>query len=246
MDVLTEIEASYEFAVALAWGDRREPLSAADGRKAIAYLKFAFENGITDGAVEIGNMYAAGRGVDRDREQARQWYGRALEAERSRADIYGLLGDACLYIEEPEGVRRSDDPEDVRRAGAYYEKGASAGDVRCLWQLGDRYFRGDDREQDYNKAFSFYSQSHQRLWEACSFDEEQVEADGSWPDLCLRLGRCYLHGFGVDADPAAAMQFLDDGDRACGIRLRDGDLSLAETRQELDREIEYLENNSCK
>src|SRR5215510_8853463 len=67
-----------------------------DGEAFERYRRLA-NGGITGAQLRLGWMYHAGRGVERDVEEARRWYRMAADANSSEAQLY--LGN-LFWIEQ--------------------------------------------------------------------------------------------------------------------------------------------------
>lgn len=59
----------------------------ASNRQSLAWLKKAAEAGFPIAQVELGEMYYAGQGVDRDREESRRWLEAAAQSNYTRARL---------------------------------------------------------------------------------------------------------------------------------------------------------------
>jgi len=83
--------------------------------------------------VQIGESYAAGKGVAQDLNQAAEWYRKAAD----KNEISGELHLATLYRDGGKGF-----PRDMEQAAAWYRKAADQGDVTAQATLGLLYSLG--------------------------------------------------------------------------------------------------------
>ncbi len=104
--------------------------------------------------VQVGDAYAAGKGVPReprqlaaDYKQAADWYRKAADQGNIAAQIH--LGD--LY-RDGRGVAR-----DMAQAVAWYRKAAEVGDAGAQGTLGLLYSVGMGVQQDYIEAYYWLS-----------------------------------------------------------------------------------------
>jgi len=94
-------------------------------RLAAAHYRIAAERGLDWGLYNLANLYATGRGVPRDAEQAFQLYRQA--AQLGHAKSMNLLG-RCY--EDGTGVTA-----DPAEAFVWYQRSAEAGDFRGQYSL---------------------------------------------------------------------------------------------------------------
>ena len=131
----------------------------------------------------IGLLYQLGETVPVDREQAEQWYQKAIVAGASNG--YFMLGQ-CYE----SGIGR---PQDFDRAAQTYQLGVDHGDDDCLYSLAACYRSGRGVPQDPHRAIELF---------------KRAAAVGS-VEAMLQLGRYYRSGRdGVEPNPEAAFDWF--------------------------------------
>ena len=83
--------------------------------------------------VQVGESYAAGKGVERDLKLAAEWYRKAAE----KGSVAGQIHLAELYRDGGQGFAR-----DMAQAAAWYRKAAEQGDAGAQGTLGLLYSIG--------------------------------------------------------------------------------------------------------
>ena len=115
---------------------------------AINYYHQAAAVGNTDGMASIGLLYQYGTGVEQSYDTALDWYRKVVEA----GDMDGWWLQGNVYQEM----------EDYAVAAACYEK-AAKGNGNCkypaIFELSKLYYRGDGREQNYERAVQLLNQA---------------------------------------------------------------------------------------
>ena len=99
---------------------------AEQNEQALALYRMAAEQGHPAGELGLGNMYAAGEGVEQSNEQALQWIRRAVEQGHTPA----ITHLAELY--ERGGLGLEPDPEEAKRL---WQKAAALGDEEAKARL---------------------------------------------------------------------------------------------------------------
>ena len=114
---------------------------AANGQvaDAIAAYRKAIDKGSSAAMVELGILYAAGSGVDKDEAQARQLFERAAAAGNPR----GVTRLTALSSSGTAGP-----PEDPAQARAMLMKAAEANSAEAQFQLGVMYAEGTGGPKD--------------------------------------------------------------------------------------------------
>ena len=95
--------------------------------------------------VEVGEDYAAGKGVARDYKLAAEWYRKAAE----KGDVAGEMHLAGLY-RDGGGKYFA---RDMAQAAEWYRKAAEQGDVTAQGILGTLYWLGQGVELSYPDAY---------------------------------------------------------------------------------------------
>ena len=94
--------------------------------------------------VQVGESYAAGKGVSQDLKQAAEWYRKAAE----KGAISGQLHMAALYRDGGKGF-----PRDMEQAADWYRKAAEQGDPTAQATLGLLYSIGQGVPHDDVEAY---------------------------------------------------------------------------------------------
>lgn len=94
----------------------------------------------------LGQMYRKGEGVEKNLQNALNWYRKAAEQE-SRLAQYNL---GWMY-DEGEGIERNLD-----QAISWYAKAARAGDQYAPFNIGALYFSGRDLPRDTENALFWF------------------------------------------------------------------------------------------
>ena len=140
-------------------------------------------SGDADVQLNLGTMYAEGRGVRQDYAQARHWFEKA--AAQGSAEAQYNLG---LLYDQGYGV-----PQDYAQARSWYEKAAVQGCDSAQFNLGLMYARGQGGRQDYAQARQWY---------------ERAAAQGH-AKAQNNLGVMYHEGEGVQQDYAQARRWFE-------------------------------------
>jgi len=117
----------------------------AVGMDAAAFRVVAGQ-GDADAQLQLGALYANGKGVPQDYAQAASWYRKA--ADQGNADAQLQLG--ALYF------RGTGVPQDYAQAAFWYRKAAEQGNVYAQLNLGVLYVLGKGERQNYAQAVSWY------------------------------------------------------------------------------------------
>ncbi|MBR5638469.1 MAG: SEL1-like repeat protein [Muribaculaceae bacterium] len=129
----------------------------------------------------LGICYDRGNGVERDINQALEWYRKAAEQGYARAQFN--LGNCYFY---GEGVEK-----DLKQSAVWYRKAAEQGDAIAQCCLGGYYYNGWGVEIDYKQAVEWFRKA-----------AEQGNADAQY-----NLGQCYNEGHGVIKDINQAVEW---------------------------------------
>ena len=105
------------------------------------------EQGDANARFQLGSMYADGRGLPEDDEEAVRWYQLAAE-----------LGDANAQFQLGSMYAAGDDvPEDGEEAVRWYRLAAEQGDVSAQLRLGLMYSTGQVVPEDIVLAYMWYN-----------------------------------------------------------------------------------------
>lgn len=145
-------------------------LASHDELAAAKYYEKACAQSYLNGCVDLGRMYAAGRGIARDEKKALQLF------EKSCQDGVGHpvgCNEAGFAYENAKGA-----PEDVKKAAVFYEHSCKAGVAAGCNNLGMLFALGKGIEKNDGKAAALFD-------EACS---KNLRAG------CVNLGELALAG----------------------------------------------------
>lgn len=162
---------------------RGERLCEQAPESAAAWYSLAAGQGHADAQYRLGDLYAAGRGLEPDDAQAAAWFEQAAGAGHAGAQY--RLGD--LYS-RGRGVG-----QDCEQAATWYRKAADQGDARARAALGALYCRGRGVPQDDFAAAAWFRMA-----------AEQGDARAQYD-----LGRLHRHGRGVLQDDRAAAGWFE-------------------------------------
>lgn len=163
--------------------------------KSFEWFVKAAAAGSTCSQIEVGDMYANGKGVEKDIQKALEWYTKAADAGETGA----LLKVADLYAE---------------MSVSYYQKAASSGITKAMEKLAEQYYRAGD----YVNAGTWYRKlndyGHYNLrvgncyYELKCYTEAikyyHIGANNRDAESLIALGKCYYLGHGVPMDKAKA------------------------------------------
>ena len=105
------------------------------------------EGGDAEAQNNLGAMYATGKGVAQDDQEAAKWF--RMSAEQGAAKGQSNLG---LMYEKGKGV-----PQDYKEAVKWYRKSAEQGYASAQYHLGVKYAKGKGVPQDYKEAYAWWS-----------------------------------------------------------------------------------------
>lgn len=160
------------------------------------------EKGDAHAMLEMGTFYYGGLlGFDQDFTKARYWYEKAADL----GDDWALcnLGYCYFYGRDVE--------IDYEKAYYYFLKSSHLNNPNALYKLGDMYFYGNQVEQDYDIAFYWYERAKYyaiEIMEGDHFITSEV-----YPNICHRLGICYMNGYGTELDLLEALTFFHVSER---------------------------------
>jgi TPR repeat protein/transglutaminase-like putative cysteine protease len=184
----------------------------------LLYSKSA-ARGVPVAQYNLGMFYYYGRGTKLDRGEALRWF--LAAAGSGVPEAMNFLG--IMFSESSEAI-------DNARSIAWFEAGATLGDMHASANLGDRYLHGSEgARQDYAKAYRHLSRAaemgHGGAQAGLAFlytEGKGIERDYSqahyWAGLSMVRGeregwlrRAILarHGFGMKKDVAQAIKLLE-------------------------------------
>jgi TPR repeat protein len=154
----------------------------------IKALAAAAADGDGQAMANLGFCYAQGQGVERDLEQAVDWYRKGAEAGDG-----GAMANLGVCYQQGQGIER-----DLEQAVDWYRKGAEAGNGRAMANLGFCYQQGQGVERDLEQAVDWYRKG-------------AAAGDGR---AMANLGVCYEQGHGVERDLEQAVDWYRKGAEA--------------------------------
>jgi len=156
-------------------------LEAYDERLALYWLKKAAEVGVPEAMNNLGQMYAIGKIVDLNYDEALNWYYKAAENNFPRAyrNIGAILREQKKYKEAFEAFTKGAELEDV----------SSMIDLSLMYETGNDYIT-----KNLNESFKW-------ILKASRYPYENREAQ-------YMLGEKYLLGIGVDIDEELAKYWI--------------------------------------
>lgn len=158
-------------------------LNFNDYEKGYEILKPLAEQGHARAQTQIGHLYHAGQGVERDYDRARYWYRQAADRGDARAQFHL----AKLYF-EGRGV-----PQDYRRAWRWFREAGERGYAPAQYRLGLMYELSQGVLQDYKKAARWYLEA----------------ARQGLPQAQFLLADLYYKGQGVERDIVQAHMWVN-------------------------------------
>jgi len=195
-----------------------------DFAEAISWYQMASDSGNIDGTCALGYFYLTGTGVTQDLDKALELFDAAIEGGSVNANVGKarvLLASLPLsYYEDEtsdealsyEDILSEDDSEeseeisdeDQELAKSIYDLFYQAqinGDVDGSYYLGYAYENGIGVNQDYTKAFDYYSRAAK--------SESTDLADQYAINLAnTAIGLLYINGYGVEANTETAIEYL--------------------------------------
>ena len=166
----------------VAYGDYASGLrsyQAGDYASAFAQWQPLAEHGDPKSQLELGVLYALGRGVPQDYAQAAVWYRRAAD----QGDAEARCGLGSLY-EHGHGVQ-----QDYGLAAVWYRRAADQGFAYAQEALGSLFELGRGVNKDYGQAADWYRRAADQGLDLAQDD----------------LGMLYEYGLGVPQDARQAV-----------------------------------------
>ena len=162
-----------------------ECLEKEDYAQAKECFEKAAKEGIAEAYCELGNLYFAGNGTEKDLQKAFEMYQKGAKAgDPVCMDNLGM----CYFW--GYGTET-----DLQKAAFYNEKAAKAGVVRAMFDTGLNYERGYGVSQNIEKAIYWLEQA----------------ADKDHATALMELGGLYNNGEYVDKDPEKAFSYYQKG-----------------------------------
>ena len=119
-------------------------------------IQLSAEQGDTDAQYLLGRMYAEGRGVRQDKDQATYWYKKAVEGYRKAAEQGDPEAQFELGLMYANGYGVS---KDEIKAFQWLQKAAEQEHGDAQYGLGEMYFKGQGVTKDRSKASEWYQRA---------------------------------------------------------------------------------------
>ena len=205
---------------------KHDPMNTDFSSKTITHIKRYLlelaENGDTETMLFLGGMYYEGsKDFPQNYKEAFKWYEKAAE----KRSPYGLcyLG-YCYYHGRDIDV-------DYEKAYSCFSQAAFFDNPNAMYKLGDMYFYGQFVGEDKNAAFYWYN----RAWRRNKNKYEKAS-------VAYRLGKCYLHGYGVEQDLFLALKMLQTAEKDFFELVKKGEKFSAITLKKVKIEIDTARN----
>ena len=192
--------SSYEIARAFQIFDRSKNLTREMFDFVVSEYKNEIANGNVDAMVDLGSLYYIGHGCEQDYTKAIYYY--EMAANLGSEEAVENLG-YCHYYGRNVRI-------DYKKAFHYFAIGAFNRRPISLYKIGDMYKNGYYVEKNLNEAFKIYQQAY------------DLQDEDSLGPICLRLGRAYLNGEGIETDPKQALKFFQLAEHYLYEMLLDG------------------------
>jgi len=187
------------------------------------YLLDLAEKNDKDAMVSLGSMYYEGKGFQQNFKEAVKWYEKAAEKNDENGLCY--LGYCYYYGRDVE--------IDYEKAFSCFSQSAFLGNANGMFKLGDMYYYGLHVKEDKTGAFYWYNEA-----------DEEAETQYERASIEYRLGKCYLHGEGVEMNLSLALSNLQSAEIIFFKLIDAGDPfvkeTLIKTRKEIDIARERL------
>jgi TPR repeat protein len=189
-------------------------------KEAFAVFQMGADHGNASSMVNLGNLYAHGKGVAQDYTKAREWYQKAADkgswaGMASLAWLYregfGVAQDYTKARELYEKAADEDEsgetmvilgvfydngsgvPQNHAKAREWYERAADKNNAHAMFYLGLHYEDGRGVPQDYAKAREWFEKA----------------ADKNNADAMFHLGLLYSIGQGAPQDHTKAREWFE-------------------------------------
>lgn len=228
-----------------------------DYEKAVDYFAFAAKSGHPRALIAYGDLFAAGRGVNRDPVRAKQLYEEAYGKSSSyKGKAAFVLGR--LLLDGGDGPSGTLEP-DQERAHALLIEAFDGGETRAASSLGRVYEQGLGTVEDVDRAIDYYNEmasrdamaarrlahllaetgaSERRVAAAANKAVSQLElqAKNGKSRAWVQLADIFMRDQIMDPDPERAIGYLEnvaaDDNPAVLIRLATLYGQLGDTSQE--------------
>lgn len=144
-----------------------------DPVKAAGLYQRAADRGDIHSQTQLGKIYLAGRGVEKDEKLAFQWF---LKAAENRAPIVTAWAHLVVMFEQGIGTEKSEEGARKWLDRIMAEKDYTAGSLHLIGEL---YHKGIDLPKDFTRAAHYYHMSSIRGKPEAQFDLGQLFWQGS-------------------------------------------------------------------
>ena len=190
-----DVDAMVALVDYICWDEgRAEDFDPLIKDKVLGYINKAIAEDNNIAMNQLGAMYNEGIIVAKDPEKAMYWYKEAAD----RGNPLAMCNLAYGYY-YGTGV-----PQDYEKAYIYFTKSAVLGQLDSYYKVGDMFMYGYYVEKDIQSALTMY----RRAFNASRNDLDDWGSQQVYSSACLRLGKAYKDGIGVDADSLIAEKYL--------------------------------------
>jgi uncharacterized protein len=170
--------------------------------EAVKWIRRAAEHGYVPAYNELGILYRIGTGIEKDFEEAARWFRKGAKAGHGKAR-FNLA--ACYYNGDCAGqndavafawfVLATDAGESAAQDGVQRLETSLQGIIKstAYFTLAEMYYKGDEVDRDYAKAYEWYSKAGQL---------GTVEAT-------LKMASLQFDGLGVAKDELRALEVIE-------------------------------------
>ena len=184
----------------------------------VKYITSLAKNGNKDAALDLGNLYYFGLGVEQSYAKAVKWYTHASEMTDCKA--LSNLG-YCYYYGRDVDI-------DYAKSYDCFSKSAFMGYYNAMYKLGDMFLNGYHVKKDLDAAFYWFNEAEKY----CKDYEGQ-------PSVDYRLGICHLHGYGTGIDVLEALRYLYKAELTLHEQISKdipfAEYTLLKVREEIDK-----------
>ena len=173
------------------------------------YLTKAIFSGNVEAMNQLGAMFAEGRMVEADPEEAFKCY--KMASEHGDALASSNLGFCYMYGNGTE--------KNLEEAFKAFSKAALLGIGDAIIRVGDMYMFGNYVSKDPKTAYVMYS----KAYKMASQDLNDWGNQQIFSDVTRRLGDCYYYGNAVERNLAKAISFYSTALEYYEIRARKKD-----------------------
>ncbi len=187
-----DMEAMLRVVSYIVWEDESQPIDSDPLQLAVDYLNRAISQQEPQAMVMLGQMYENGRGMPQDYGAAFRLYSQAA----GEGDDEGALKLGSCYL-AGHGTAA-----DMDKAYKYYFQACLMQNPKGYLAIGDMIMNGQSIDIDPFTAFGCYNQALELFKGKTPFPE--------YPAICLRMGQCLYHGYGISKNLDDACFYLSE------------------------------------